>query len=214
MGPSGSGKTTLMNLFGLLDLPSSGILRVQDIDTATLSDDRRAKLRNHTFGFVFQSYNLLPRLTAIENVELPMIYSGIAGPERRRRAKLGLEEVGLGSRIAHWPHQLSGGEQQRVAIARALVNNPSLILADEPTGALDSRIGAQVLASFRAINEAGRAIITVTHDEDVALHAKRIIRLNDGQIVTDEPVNQRATSHATMWNTRSAEKPLEGKDGR
>jgi putative ABC transport system ATP-binding protein len=143
-----------------------------------------------------------------------MIYSGIAGPDRRRRAILGLEEVGLGSRIGHWPHQLSGGEQQRVAIARALVNNPSLILADEPTGALDSRIGAQVLASFRAINEAGRAIITVTHDEDVALHAKRIIRLNDGQIVTDEPVKQRATSDATMWNTRSPEKPFEGKGGR
>ena len=208
MGPSGSGKTTLMNLFGLLDRPSSGTLRILGVDTAELSADRHAQIRNRSIGFVFQSYNLLPRHTAIENVELPMIYSGIAAPDRRQRAMRVLKEVGLGSRVEHWPHQLSGGEQQRVAIARALVNNPALMLADEPTGALDSRTGARVLALFQAINEAGRAVITVTHDENVALHARRIIRLKDGRVISDEPVQQRVLSEAAEWSDQSAADPV------
>lgn len=203
MGPSGSGKTTLMNLFGLLDRPSSGTLRIAGVDTAELSADRLAKIRNRSIGFVFQSYNLLPRHTAIENVELPMIYSGLKAPTRRQRAMQMLEAVGLGSRIEHWPHQLSGGEQQRVAIARALVNNPALILADEPTGALDSRAGARVLALFQSINKAGRAVITITHDENVAQHAHRIIRLKDGRVVSDELVQKRVFSKATEWSDQN-----------
>ena len=208
MGPSGSGKTTLMNLFGLLDRPSSGTLSILGVDTAELSADLHAQIRNHSVGFVFQSYNLLPRHTAIENVELPLIYSGIAARDRRRRAMEILQEVGLDSRVQHWPHQLSGGEQQRVAIARALVNNPALILADEPTGALDSRTGARVLALFQAINEAGRAVIIITHDENIARHARRIIRLKDGRVVSDDPVQQRALSEAAGWGDQIAADPV------
>jgi putative ABC transport system ATP-binding protein len=204
MGPSGSGKTTLMNLLGLLDRPSSGTLRILGADTAELSADHHAQIRNRSIGFVFQSYNLLPRHTAIENVELPMIYSGIARAERRQRALQFLELIGLDGRASHWPHQLSGGEQQRVAIARAIVNNPALILADEPTGALDSRTGARVLALFKALNEAGRTVIIITHDENVALHARRIIRLKDGRVVTDELVQERAMNEAVKSGDQTA----------
>ena len=203
MGPSGSGKTTLVNLFGLLDRPSSGTLRILGVDTAELSANRLAEIRNRSIGFVFQSYNLLPRQTAIENVELPMIYSGLKASIRRQRAIGLLKAVGLSSRIEHWPHQLSGGEQQRVAIARALVNNPALILADEPTGALDSRTGARVLAVFQAINEIGRVVITITHDENVAQHARRIIRLKDGRVVSDELVQNRVLSKLLRPRSKS-----------
>lgn len=191
MGPSGSGKTTLMNLLGLLDRPNGGSLCILGSQTNVLSDAGRAKIRNQFLGFVFQSYNLLPRHSSTENVELPMIYNGIRPAERMKRAMKALEEVGLSDRRGHFPHQLSGGEQQRVAIARALVNQPSLILADEPTGALDSQSGSRILALFQDINHSGRAVVTVTHDEWVARHAQRILRMKDGEIVSDEPVPQR-----------------------
>lgn len=191
MGPSGSGKTTMMNILGLLDRPTRGALHVLGRHADTLSDAARAKIRNRDFGFVFQSYNLLARHTAFENVELPMIYAGVGRRERRIRVLEVLEEVGLSARQDHLPHQLSGGEQQRVAIARALVNGPSLILADEPTGALDTERGGRVLAMFQAINDAGRAIILITHDERVARHARRILRVRDGVILSDEPVENR-----------------------
>lgn len=189
MGPSGSGKTTLMNILGLLDRPSKGALHVLGRRADTLTDAARARIRNRDFGFVFQSYNLLARHTAFENVELPMIYAGVRQRERRIRALEALEEVDLVAREGHLPHQLSGGEQQRVAIARALVNKPSLILADEPTGALDTEKGCQVLAMFQAINNAGRAIVLITHDERVARHTRRILRVQDGVILSDEQLN-------------------------
>jgi putative ABC transport system ATP-binding protein len=188
MGPSGSGKSTLMNLVGLLDRPTSGRLVVAGEDTAGLDHDRLAALRNRRIGFVFQAYNLLARNTTLENVELPLVYSGLRSGRRRLRALAALEWVGLSHRIDHWPGELSGGEQQRVAIARALVGDPALILADEPTGALDSRTGLSILALFQSLNRAGRTIVMVTHDEHVARHARRILRLQDGALVADEPV--------------------------
>jgi len=188
MGPSGSGKTTLMNLLGLLDRPTSGRLALAGEDVSRLSVDRQATLRNRHIGFVFQSYNLLHRSTAIENVELPLVYAGVPRSERQRRAKQALDRVGLAKRHEHWPVQLSGGEQQRVAIARAMVSKPAMILADEPTGALDSRTGREILALFQAINEAGSAILMVTHDAGVARHARRVLKMNDGVIEADDPV--------------------------
>ena len=188
MGPSGSGKSTLMNIIGLLDRPTSGTLALGGEPTARLSPDQAAKLRNREIGFVFQSYNLLGRNTVLENVELPLIYAGTGRVERHRRAKESLGNVGLPDKMGQWPSQLSGGEQQRVSIARALVTNPTLILADEPTGALDSRTGREILAVFQSLNRQGRSIIVVTHDETVARHASRIIRLQDGTIVDDQKV--------------------------
>ncbi len=188
MGPSGSGKSTLMNLLGLLDRPSGGIYRLDGEDVSRFGPDRQAAMRNLKLGFVFQSFNLLARSTAIENVELPLVYAGIAAPERRRRAGAALGAVGLGHRRSHWPHQLSGGEQQRVAIARAMVNDPRLILADEPTGALDSRTGLAVLALFQALNQAGRTIVLVTHDAQIARHASRLVTLHDGRLISDTVV--------------------------
>ena len=188
MGPSGSGKSTLMNLIGVLDRPSSGRLVVAGEDTTGLDHDRLAALRNRSIGFVFQAYNLLARHTTLENVEMPLVYSGLPGRKRRLKALAALESVGLSHRIDHWPGELSGGEQQRVAIARALVGDPALILADEPTGALDSRTGLSILALFQSLNRAGRTIVMVTHDEHVARHASRILRLQDGALVADEPV--------------------------
>lgn len=179
-----------MNLIGLLDRPSSGQLMLADEDVTRLSHDRLAELRNRHIGFVFQAYNLLPRNTTLENVELPLIYSGTKRSVRKHRAKASLEAVGLSHRLHHWPNELSGGEQQRVAIARALVGNPALILADEPTGALDSRSGRGVLALFQSLNRDGRTIIMVTHDEHVARHAKRILRLQDGTLLSDEAVQE------------------------
>ncbi len=189
MGPSGSGKSTLMNLIGCLDRPSSGAYRLDGEDVSRLSDDRLAEIRNQRIGFVFQTFNLLARFTALRNVEMPMVYAGIARGERGRRAEAALAAVGLAARLHHTPQELSGGEQQRVAIARALVNDPAILLADEPTGNLDSRSGEEVLAVFQDLNARGITLVMVTHDHDVAQHARRIISLRDGRLVRDEPVD-------------------------
>jgi putative ABC transport system ATP-binding protein len=188
MGPSGSGKSTLMNLIGLLDRPSSGRLVFKGREVTKLSHERLAAIRNRDIGFVFQSYNLLARHSALENVEMPLVYAGVGRKERAWRAKAALGAMGLAERSHHGPAELSGGEQQRVAIARALVNDPALVLADEPTGALDSRTGIGILALFDALNAGGHTVIIVTHDEMVARHARRIIRLQDGTIEEDREV--------------------------
>lgn len=188
MGPSGSGKSTLMHLLGLLNRPSSGQYLFAGREVGGLNADEQAGIRNRSIGFVFQAYNLLPRATALENVELPLLYSGVGGTERRRRATSALELVGLEQRQHHVPQQLSGGEQQRVAIARAVVNDPRLVLADEPTGALDSRTGIEILALFQRLNRAGMTIVFVTHDLQVARHAHRIVTMRDGYSTADEQV--------------------------
>lgn len=182
MGPSGSGKSTLMNILGLLDHPTSGSYRLEGKDAAHLKDDHRAELRNKNIGFVFQSFNLLARTKAFENVALPLIYSGVSKKDRERRAKKSLDSVGLSDKYESKPSQLSGGQQQRVAIARALVTNPDIIFADEPTGNLDSKSGAEILEILRKLNEEGKTIILITHDKNIAENAKRIIRIKDGEI--------------------------------
>jgi putative ABC transport system ATP-binding protein len=187
MGPSGSGKSTLMNLLGCLDTPSEGTYRLNGQQVARMTDNQLADIRNQEIGFVFQSFHLLPRSDALQNVELPLIYAGIGKVERRTRARQALEQVGLGDRMDHRPNELSGGQRQRVAIARALVNRPSLILADEPTGNLDSRTGVEILALFDALSRQGNTIVLVTHEEDVARHARRILRIRDGLLAADEP---------------------------
>ena len=186
MGPSGSGKSTLMNLIGCLDTPTSGTYRLAGSEVSKFGDDDLARIRNREIGFVFQTFNLLPRATALHNVELPLIYSGVPTQERRERSRKALEIVGLGGRTHHRPNELSGGERQRVAIARAIVNKPSIILADEPTGNLDSKIGSEIMDVFREICNAGNTIVLVTHEEYIAKHAKRIVRLMDGQVASDE----------------------------
>ncbi|HEX8901313.1 ABC transporter ATP-binding protein [Vitreimonas sp.] len=196
VGPSGSGKSTLMNIIGGLDTPTSGRITIAANDIGAMSDDDLAVFRNQTIGFVFQSFNLLPRLTALENVELPMIYGGIVPKERRERAMELLTRVGLGSRMGHMPTQLSGGQQQRVAIARALAGKPSLILADEPTGALDTNTGIEIMALFRELNAEGATIVIVTHDHEVAAATKRTIEMRDGQIVADRTSGQEARHDA------------------
>ena len=185
MGPSGSGKSTLMNQIGCLDTPSSGVYRFDGVDTSGLDSDRLAELRNRAIGFCFQSYNLLPRATALANVELPLIYRNVPHKTRRERAQAVLERVGLGNRVEHLPSQLSGGQQQRVAIARALVTEPLLILADEPTGTLDTRTGDEIMALFGALNASGITIILVTHEPDIAAYARRLLMLRDGRLIED-----------------------------
>ena len=205
MGPSGSGKSTLMNVIGCLDVPDSGTYRLAGTEVGSLSDDRLAGIRNRSIGFVFQTFNLLPRLNALENVELPLVYGG-DGRDRRRRARSALELVGLGERMGHRPSELSGGQQQRVAIARALLNDPDLVLADEPTGNLDSRSSAEILAIFQSINAEGRTVVLVTHEPDVAAHCGRIVRMRDGGMASDElvAVPHRATDALALLPAATA----------
>ncbi|MEB4795693.1 MULTISPECIES: ABC transporter ATP-binding protein [Paenibacillus] len=185
IGPSGSGKSTLMNTIGLLDIPTSGTYSLDGVSTVKMSDNGLAELRNRKIGFIFQQFNLLPRLSAIENVELPMIYAGIPAKQRREQAQRMLEKLGMGQRGHHKPSELSGGQQQRVAIARALAISPSLILADEPTGALDSKTGIEVLELIQELNQQGNTIVLITHDNHIADHAKRVVTLRDGEIIKD-----------------------------
>lgn len=185
MGPSGSGKSTLMNLLGCLDTPTSGSYVLNGTDVSSLNDNELAEIRNQEIGFVFQTFNLLPRSTALENVALPLVYAGMPKEERLARAAEVLEQVGLADRMDHRPNQLSGGQRQRVAVARALVNKPALILADEPTGNLDSKTSVEIMKLFDDIQAAGNTVVLVTHEEDIAQHAKRVIRLVDGQIDSD-----------------------------
>jgi putative ABC transport system ATP-binding protein len=188
MGPSGSGKSTFMNVLGCLDSPSSGRYRLDGLNVANLPPDALAGIRNRLVGFVFQGFNLLPRTSAVENVELPLIYAGVPATERRRRALARLADVGLVDRAFHQPSQLSGGQQQRVAIARALANNPKLILADEPTGALDTHTSVDIMALFQAFNARGITVVLVTHEPDIAQFARRLLRFRDGRVIADEPV--------------------------
>ncbi|MEI7824034.1 MAG: ABC transporter ATP-binding protein [Chlorobiaceae bacterium] len=186
MGPSGSGKSTLMNIIGCLDTPTSGIYELNGQQVADMDDDELARIRNREIGFVFQTFNLLPRLNCLRNVELPLIYAGVSPDEREERARKALVRVGLGDRITHKPAELSGGQIQRVAIARALINNPSIILADEPTGNLDTATSQEIMKIFGALSEAGNTIILITHEEDIARYTSRIIRLRDGKIESDQ----------------------------
>jgi putative ABC transport system ATP-binding protein len=191
MGPSGCGKSTLMHILGCLDRPTAGDVRLDEVDVDEMDDNELAQIRNRKVGFVFQTFNLLPKLNAIENVELPLIYAGVGFEERRARAAKLLGTVGLKERLFHKPSELSGGQSQRVAIARSLANDPSLILADEPTGNLDSTSGEEIIRLFQELNNKGITLIIVTHDQEIAEHSKRIVRLKDGLIVADELVNNR-----------------------
>ncbi len=185
VGQSGSGKSTAMNIIGCLDVPTSGTYHLGGVDVSTMNDDQQAEIRNKMLGFIFQQYNLIPKLTVLENVELPLLYAGMDAAERRERARRALERVGLADKAKHLPNQLSGGQQQRVSIARALAGEPSVILADEPTGALDSRTGREVLGFLQKLNAEGDTVVLITHDNSIAVKAKRIVRLQDGRIIYD-----------------------------
>jgi len=197
MGPSGSGKTTLMNIIGCLDTPTGGSYKLKDKEISEQTDDELARIRNQEIGFVFQTFNLLARADALHNVELPLVYAGVKHEERGRRAREALELVGLADRMKHRPNELSGGQRQRVAIARALVNRPSIVLADEPTGNLDTHTGEEIMAAFAQIWRQGNAVILVTHEADIAAHAHRVVRMRDGKIASDER-NPHPTSVAPL----------------
>ncbi|MFT9041429.1 MAG: ABC transporter ATP-binding protein [Schleiferilactobacillus harbinensis] len=190
MGPSGSGKSTMMNIMGLLDTFDSGLYQLRDTDVTHLSDNERAHVRNKEIGFVFQSFNLMPRMTLLENVALPMVYAGIGRRERQDRADAALTQVGLGDRLDHQPNEISGGQMQRVAIARAIVNRPAVIMADEPTGNLDSKTSVEIIRIFQELNAAGTTVVMVTHEPDIAQYTKRIISFRDGIIQTDQVLDQ------------------------
>jgi len=198
MGPSGSGKSTLMNIIGCLDTPTSGLYQFNGVNVSEMDDNDLAKVRNKEIGFVFQTFNLLPRSDALHNVELPLIYGGVGAADRKRRAMETLQHVGLGDRVHHKPNELSGGQRQRVAVARALVTRPSIILADEPTGNLDSKTGEEIMALFQELHDQGNTIILVTHEADIAEHAHRVVRLRDGKVETDELVTKRKSRPAVQ----------------
>jgi putative ABC transport system ATP-binding protein len=198
MGPSGSGKSTLMNIIGCLDTPTSGLYQFNGVNVSEMDDNDLAKVRNKEIGFVFQTFNLLPRSDALHNVELPLIYGGVGAADRKRRAMETLQHVGLGDRVHHKPNELSGGQRQRVAVARALVTRPSIILADEPTGNLDSKTGEEIMALFQELHDQGNTIILVTHEADIAGHAHRVVRLRDGKVETDELVTKRKSRPAVQ----------------
>jgi putative ABC transport system ATP-binding protein len=195
MGPSGSGKSTLMNLIGCLDTPSKGTYLLNDKEVSEMNDNELARIRNEEIGFVFQTFNLLPRATALHNVELPLVYAGISKKDRLERARAALEKVELTHRMSHRPNELSGGQRQRVAIARALVNNPSILLADEPTGNLDSKTGVEIMALFARLHSAGNTIIVVTHEADIAAYAHRVISIRDGQVEKDYRQDPHGATH-------------------
>jgi putative ABC transport system ATP-binding protein len=198
MGPSGSGKSTIMNIIGCLDRSTEGEYYLEQVNISSLKDDDLADIRNKKIGFIFQSFNLLPKLTALENVELPMIYAGIGAKERKERAMDALQKVGLEDRVSHKPNELSGGQMQRVAIARALVNEPSILLADEPTGNLDSRSGKEIIEIFQTLNNEGATIVIVTHEPEIAAYTKRIVTFRDGEIISDEPVENPSIARGNL----------------
>lgn len=202
MGPSGSGKSTLMNLLGCLDSPTRGEYWLNGTEVSTMDDGELAEVRNKDIGFVFQTFNLMPRLSALENVALPLVYAGVGKEERLEKARKTLESVGLGDRIMHKPNELSGGQRQRVAVARALVNDPAIILADEPTGNLDTKTSYEIMGLFEQIHKAGNTVILVTHESDIAQHAHRIVRMRDGLIESDEP-------NPNIITTASSQTPVE-----